>query len=78
VLAAVLFGSVAPVTAGPMTPTSPAPAVAGEQKMIPWYIWAGVGVMVASATGVALALQPEPTSNSGNKKTETGTVVVRF
>ena len=79
VLSSVLFGSVAPLTSAPGTPATPAPAAAGkEQQAIPWYIWAGVGAMVAGATGVALALQPEPNDEGEGKKTETGTVVVRF
>lgn len=79
VLGSVLFGSVAPLTSTPGMPVTPAPAAAGQdQQGIPWYIWAGVGAMVAGATGVALALQPEPTDSGGTKKTETGTVVVRF
>jgi hypothetical protein len=56
--------------------------VLGRSKT-PWYVWAGVGVLVAGATGAAFSLQgdsssvktpdPEPTRSSG-----TGTVVLRM
>jgi hypothetical protein len=56
VLASVLYGSGAPPPLD--VPTAPAPVTAEttERDGVPWYVWAGVGAMLAGATGVALAL----------------------
>jgi len=66
----------------PSEPSSPAPTARGDG--IPWYIWAGVGVMAVGAAGAAFALQgdgPEGEGGGGKDGGETttgstGTIVV--
>jgi hypothetical protein len=83
-----------PVLARVLLDSSPQSAPPKEKRTarkktpLPWYVWAGIGVMAVGATGVALALQPKKATggggggdddgngDGGTRESETGTVLV--